>query len=293
MPTLPSALTRGTIAGAGTFAGDWFLVEHAGGLFRISRYELMRALGRDGALSIIGPSGGQRMLEFYTGASPRFYMGVNSLVESGGDAGSNFILNVCADNGSYKFTALDINRASGNISLYQPIFLPGLGTTASAANATLDGFGQLLKSTSSEEYKTAIEPLESWRADRVIDGAVPIWYRSLAPADDPDWSWYGLTAEQMAEIDPRLVHWSYRPSDYEETPVYETVDGQTRQVGVDRRLKEGAVKVPDGVAYERLTVMLLDVARREKAKVATLQDEVATLQTALAALTARVDALEA
>lgn len=293
MSTLPSAFVRGAIAGASTFSNDWFLIEHAGGLYRISRNELVEALGRAGGLTISGASGVERSITFKTGSNIRFALGINSTAESGGDTGSKFFMNVATDSGGYKFTAFDVERVAGNISFYTPLYCPSVGTTASAANAVFNGSDRLLKSTSSEEYKTAIEPLEVWRADKVIDEAVPIWYRSLAPADDPDWSWYGLTAEQMAEIDPRLVHWSYRPSDYEETPVYQTVAGQTRQVGVDRRLKEGAVKVPDGVAYERLTVMLLDVARREKAKVAALQSEMATLQTALAALTARVDALEA
>lgn len=286
MPTLPSALTRGSIAATSTAPGDWFVIEHAGGLYRISRVAMADAIGLSGYLVIGGNAGVERSLIFRTGAQSRFYVGINSTAEAGGDTGSKFFLNGTTDTGSYKFTAFEVDRALMEIKTWVKAYFPNMGTTASAANVVLDGTGHLLRSTSSEDYKTAIEPLESWRADQLVDEAQPIWYRSLAPADDPEWSWYGLSAEQMAAIDPRLVQWSYRPSDYEETPVYQTTEGETRQVGVDRRLKEDAVKVPDGVAYERLTVMLLDVVRREKAKVAALQD-------ALAALTARLDALEA
>lgn len=282
---------RPALSGADAAADDYVLVwdTSAGTHKKISRDSLLVALGRAGVVPLDGPAGTGRGITLFSNGSLRCMLGINAVAEAGANVGSNVFLNLCSDAGTYTFTPLEITRSNGALILWREVHVPGVGTTAGAANAFIGGGlygGQLLKSTSSEEYKTAIEPLESWRADQVIDEAVPIWYRSLAPADDPDWSWYGLTAEQMAAIDPRLVQWSYRPSDYEETPVYQTIAGETRQVGVDRQLKEGAVKVPDGVAYERLTVMLLDAVRREKAKVAALED-------AVAALTARVDALGA
>lgn len=84
----------------------------------------------------------------------------------------------------------------------------GIGTTAAAANAYWDSgaSNSLLWSTSSERYKCNIEALDPSIADRVIRQAKPIWYRSKAPADRPDWSWYGFCAEDIANIDPRLVH---------------------------------------------------------------------------------------
>jgi hypothetical protein len=92
----------------------------------------------------------------------------------------------------------------------------------------------------------------------------PIWYRSTAPADRPDWSWYGLIAEDVAGIEPRLVHYGYREDDYDLVP---DDDGD----GHRRVLKEHATLKPDGVQYDRLAVLLLDVVKRQEARLAVLE----------------------
>jgi hypothetical protein len=151
--------------------------------------------------------------------------------------------------------------------------LPGIGTTAAAANAVLDpGDGnRLLRSTSSERYKRDIENLERTRAAAVLD-LRPVWYRSTASADRADWSWYGLLAEEVAAVDPRLVHWGYQDQDYE---TIATIDPETGEAVSTRRLKPDAVLVPDGVQYERLTVLLIDVVRRLREQVDVLEVRVA------------------
>ena len=148
------------------------------------------------------------------------------------------------------------------------IFFPKVGTTASAANAFLNSgsspANQLLRSTSSLRYKTDIEDLEQERSDSILNFR-PVWYRSLAEADRNDWSWYGLIAEEVAEIEPRLVHWTYLEDAYEE------VEGE-------RQLKPDAEMVPDGVQYDRLTVLLLDVVQRQQKAIETLEAKVAALE---------------
>ena len=133
------------------------------------------------------------------------------------------------------------------------VYYPSVGTTASAANAFLNSASvpanQLLRSTSSLRYKTDIENLDPARADAVLQMR-PVWYRSLADADRKDWSWYGLIAEEVAAIEPRLVH--YAPD----------ADGNL---------------IPDGVQYDRLAVLLLDVIKRQRAKLTELQEAVARL----------------
>jgi hypothetical protein len=167
------------------------------------------------------------------------------------------------------------------------IHFPGVGTTASAANAFLDNSAtpanQLLRSTSSIRYKTDIETLESERADNFILNARPVWYRSLAEADRKEWGWYGLIAEEVAEVDPRLVHWSYPESEYDKFEINvkkervivdehgnETTEPYTETI-VDRKLKEDAQLAPDGVQYDRLTVMLLDVVKRQQQEIESLK----------------------
>jgi hypothetical protein len=150
------------------------------------------------------------------------------------------------------------------------IFFPGIGTTASAANAFLNSgsspANQLLRSTSSLRYKTDIENIEEERSDAILDFR-PVWYRSTAEADRNDWSWYGLIAEEVAETEPRLVHWTYLDDAYEE------VDGE-------KQLKPDAEMVPDGVQYDRLTVLLLDVVKRQQQAIETLEAKVAALESA-------------
>lgn len=217
-----------------------------------------------------------------------------------------------------------IGSTSGVTDLTGSARFTGVGTTASAANAYLDNTASnsLLRSTSSMRYKTDAEPidLEIVReiGPKLLEAA--IWYRSLAPADRPGWSWYGMGAEMVAAIDPRLVHWTYPADAYEDVvtgtvdddvPVLEEVDeaateivveegravlrsvtrtdqrqivdllpvvteagepvtdgdGQplyhpvprvqkvTREV-TERRLKDGAQMIPDGVQYERVALIL-------------------------------------
>lgn len=274
MPTLPSALTRGAIAGAGTFSGDWFIVEHAGGLFRISRAELWAAM--QAAITSAGVPVYVPHLEVTTGdiiiARTGFPYGYVARPDVAGARKLRFSVT-----GGGALEELGIYASA--------IYAPFVGTTAAGANTVIDagGGGSILRSTSSSIYKRDVEDLESERADAVVENARPIWYRSTSPYDRGDWGWYGLIAEELAAIDPRLVSFAYREEDYETVVLEPAVDDKPALT--ERRPKPGAEKVPDGIAYDRLTVMLLDVVRREKAKTAALE-------TALAALTARVQALE-
>lgn len=125
------------------------------------------------------------------------------------------------------------------------IHFPSVGTTASAANAFLDSgatpANQLLRSTSSIQYKTEVTDLTEADAYKAFD-LRPITYKSLAKADDQTKTHFGLIAEEVAEIEPRLVHY---------------VNGQ-----------------PDGVQYERLCVLLLKVVKDLKGEVDALKAQV-------------------
>jgi hypothetical protein len=158
-------------------------------------------------------------------------------------------------------------------------------TTSSAANVFITSAGLLQRSTSSIRYKTQIEDLEAERSEAVILGARPVWYRSLCDSDNPEWSWYGLIAEEVAEIDPRLVFWG-RPT--KRVLIEEAADAVLDETGEVLEPAREAVYTnvedteaplrPEGVQYDRLTVMLIDVVQRQ--------------QEALEALRARVQELE-
>lgn len=141
-------------------------------------------------------------------------------------------------------------------------------TTASAANAFLDsGTKALRRSTSSTRYKRDVEPMEESRAEALL-ALNPIFYRSKIPTDRQDWSYYGFSAEELAEIEPRFVQWAPHPDDW-------TAPDHNKE----RFPKKDARLVPDGVAYDRMVVPLLALVKAQR--------------TAIADLVARVEALEA
>ena len=170
---------------------------------------------------------------------------------------------------------------------------PNITTTASGANAFLDSAdsNRLYRSTSSIVYKKDVENLDHALADNIHQFR-PVWYRSNCAADCQDWSWFGLIAEEVAAIEPRLVHYGYQEDAYELVDVTETVelqpDDPRRESGEEteevtkqeRRLKDDAQQVPNGVAYDRLTVLLLDVVQRQEDRIKDLEARLSALEAA-------------
>ena len=186
-------------------------------------------------------------------------------------------------------------------------YFPLLGTTASAANAFLDSgstpANQLLRSTSSSRYKEDIEPMDVEIARKLVTESRPVWFhskcaadRSIAPATkDGRPSFYGLVAEDVAALDPRLVFWTHPEESYEWKEEWdqegrvikideegnETEEIQPpRLISRDRVLKEDADRskmIPDGVQYDRMVVPLILVAQQQAAQIAELQKAVAEL----------------
>ena len=135
-------------------------------------------------------------------------------------------------------------------------------TTASAANVFVNSSAILQRSTSSIKYKTNVETLEDSYADAILD-CRPVWYKSLCKNDNSKWGWWGFIAEEVAEIDPRLVHWKTTEISY-------TKDGTLVETPCDLE--------PESVAYDRFIPHLLNLIKRQGKAIATLQTEVANLK---------------
>jgi hypothetical protein len=167
-----------------------------------------------------------------------------------------------------------VNYVNSNTSMAYRF--TSLVTTASAANAFLDSGddNRLYRSTSSLRYKKDIENIEQSKSDAVLN-LRPVWYRSKADNDNSDWSWYGLIAEEVAEVEPRLVHWSYLDSDY---------DVKEENGSIKKTLKADAKLIPDGVQYERVTVLLLDVVKRQEQAIQELKAELDSVKAELQTL---------
>lgn len=118
-------------------------------------------------------------------------------------------------------------------------------TTASAANAFLDSANNnaLSRSTSSIRYKTDIVDVTEEEAN-IASALRPITYKSKAANDDPNKRHYGLIAEEVVQVDSKLVHFT--------------------------KDEEGN-EVPDGVQYERVVVLLLKKIQMLEARLNELE----------------------
>lgn len=136
-------------------------------------------------------------------------------------------------------------------------------STSNAANVHIASNGSFARSTSSLKYKTNIETVEDSYADAILN-CRPVWYRSTCDVDNPEHGWWGFIAEEVAEIDPRLVQW--------------------KTVEISNDDEKGEVEtpidpVPDGVAYDRFVPLLLNLIKRQQTAIETLETKVAQLET--------------
>ncbi len=166
----------------------------------------------------------------------RWIMRSSSTAESGSDVGSDFELLSRDDAGGTLETVLEIIRADATTKM-QGVYD---NTTASAENVFVDTDGSLLRSTSSERFKDIIEPINPKYSKNIYQIAkeAVIFYKSLCKKDNPDWTHYGLSAEKLAEIDPRLVHLGYWPEDYETL---------TRDIEVEKVIKSKIPLIKDKI----------------------------------------------
>ena len=135
-------------------------------------------------------------------------------------------------------------------------------TTGNAANMNVSSLGTIQRSTSSIKYKTQVEDLDETYADALLE-CRPVWYRSTCAADDPTHSYWGFIAEEVAEIDPRLVHWKTTEPVVQENGSIEHTPCEPE---------------PEGVAYDRFVPHLLNLIKRQKEQIETLETRVATLE---------------
>ena len=181
---------------------------------------------------------------------------------------SNYALFIWNGVGTQLFTLRNDGAFFSGVAATSPYNL----TTASGANVHVASNGVLHRFTSSIRFKTDIEPLEDSYADAILN-IEPVWYRSTAPGDEihPDWSYYGFIAEDVAQVDPRLVFWKTHETGQDE-------DGNLTSTPLDEPIAEG-------VQYDRFVPHLLNLIKRQK-------EQLEVQATTIAALDARLTALE-
>lgn len=241
-PTLTGTIT----AAAATFSGAVTL-QSTLGVTGTSTLALTK-IGAGGSFATAVNTGG---LQFDTNASTNGIEWIGSTSGAGyghraidvdGGAGSAiWKLQGRTNSGTFS-TVLTVDGTTG-LDVTGTLSNTGHGTTASAANTYIDSStGLISRSTSSLAYKTDVEPADPALADVVLK-LNPIWYRSLSPVDNPDWSFYGLGAEDVAKIDPRFVHWKREIVGHEPDEEYEVDEPVTVEVEAKQIVVEGGVAV--------------------------------------------------
>ena len=140
-------------------------------------------------------------------------------------------------------------------------------TTASSANLFLDANTKIYRSTSAAKYKTDVETMADEYADAILD-LRPVWYKSLGQHDPSDWGYWGLIAEEVAAVDPRLVHYGVAES-------YEPATGAEGEL-LDPTVAD--LTEPEGVQYERFVPHLINLVSRQRADIEALEARLAALE---------------
>lgn len=161
-------------------------------------------------------------------------------------------------------------------------------TTGSAANMFIGSGGYIARSTSSIKYKKDVENLDTALVDNAIANLRPVWYRSKeANGDDKlEWSHIGLIAEEVDQVEPRLVQYKTVDLETVDDPLLDAegnpVLDDNGQPIINRKTVEHVREVPEpeNVDYARLSVILLDKVQRMDTTIKTLEARVAALELA-------------
>ncbi len=201
-------------------------------------------------------------LEFYggDGSAPRSGASINVFVDGtpgASDMPGRLVFSTTADGASSpteRFTILQSGHFKTG-TLYNR-------TSAVAANVYVDSDTSLYRATSSGKYKTDVETLEDTYADALLE-CRPVWYRSLCEGDNPNHGWWGFIAEEVAEIDPRLVHW------------------KTTEISYDDKgsmVETPCEPEPEGVQYDRFVPHLLNLIKRQKEQIEAMEARLTALE---------------
>jgi hypothetical protein len=141
-------------------------------------------------------------------------------------------------------------------------------TSAISANMVVDYTGVFKRFTSSAKYKTDIETIEDSYADAIL-GLRPVWYKSTCEGDNQEWGYWGFIAEEVAEIDPRLVFWKTE----------EMTDEVNEETG-ERITIPLETPEAEGVQYDRVIPHLVNLLQRQTAQLESLTTRIETLESA-------------
>jgi hypothetical protein len=145
------------------------------------------------------------------------------------------------------------------------------GTTTGGGPVYVESNGDMKRFVSSIRWKADVETAEDKYADAILN-CRPVYYRSLCEGDKENFRWWGFIAEEVAEIDPRLVNWRTTETTYDEKGTPITVDLEPEDY------------VEEGVRYDNFVPLLVNLVKRQKEQIETQSTAIAALETRLTAL---------
>ena len=224
--------------------------------------------GSVGSHTALGANHDIGSIAFAASDGTNFINAASILAEVDGTPGANdmpgrLVFSTTADGASSPTERMRIDSVGRLISI--PTYN---ATSGSSANVGISSNGKFYRSTSSGKYKTNVETIQDSYADALLE-CRPVWYRSLCADDNPEHGYWGFIAEEVAEIDPRLVFWKTAEITQDE-------NGSNVETVCDPE--------PEGVAYDRFVPHLLNLIKRQQQAIETLETQNASLETRLTAL---------
>ena len=160
---------------------------------------------------------------------------------------------------------LPVSGAQIGLSTSSPT---SMATTVQSANIYFYSTdGRLYWNSSSERSKTDIEDVEDAYADKVLD-LRPVWFRSTCRDDRKDWGHWGLIAEEVDLVDQRLVSYGPIPRVDDDGDEITDDDGVTLN-----ELDDDGENVlrPENVQYDRIIPLLINIIKRQDARLEALE----------------------
>jgi hypothetical protein len=161
------------------------------------------------------------------------------------------------------------------------LLMPGLPTTAQAAamHVANSESNRLYRFNSSAANKTQIEPIEDEYGDKILD-LKPVFFRSLNEVDDPTWSFFGFTAEDVDAVDFRFCMYTKKQALndngeplFEQTPLPEIQEDGTiiEVLGDSRTPIYTDEQVPDAWNVNAVVAALVQLVQRQEQRIRALE----------------------
>jgi len=142
------------------------------------------------------------------------------------------------------------------------ISVPYHTQTVNGVNASWVG-SYLTQFVSSARYKTDIQDMPRDVVDKVM-AFRPVTFRSKCSIDDPNQIHFGLIAEEVEAIEPRLVHYDYDNKDY--------VNERDKEgAPIKHFLRKGAKKQVMGLDYNAIVTLLLRKVQDQDERIKALE----------------------